>query len=364
VLSMSPQHVEVTRRQLRQLQKGALSSWTTVFHEILIREFESGVPVEFVMVDKERVLNVEPIDLRTSPAFGSGGRVDSEYIRFSTLDDGGAAAEYSNLWLRQNLIGNACWFSHIIDYWRGSFNTYNRKHRNSQAYPQNLDYETVWTICFPETINLNGIQVPVRPFTIEDLQSGFTFDDMLPFFKMYGLGCVEFDSEKNILNEIKSTRSGHGIEPTLYLAKTDQHVTRLNITNKTWAPDEDEHKGLKSSLVQKAAHGLVGAKVKQPKPYTRCPKAVYEPPKETTVVLFGGENGVSLESLLTDSEYKKKKILAICSCPTTADPLDVVVSQLMAPPYNVRPSITVSAPRDEVAVLTGVKLRLKDRTIR
>ena len=85
VLCMSPQHVEVTRRQLRQLQKGALSSWTTVFHEILIREFESGVPVEFVMVDKERVLNVEPIDLRTSPAFGSGGRVDSEYIRFSTL---------------------------------------------------------------------------------------------------------------------------------------------------------------------------------------------------------------------------------------------------------------------------------------
>ena len=58
---------------------------------------------------------------------------------------------------------------------------------------------------------------------------------------------------------------------------------------------------------------------------------------------------------------RKRNMIAV---PTTADPLDVVVSQLMAPPYNVRPSITVSAPRDEVAVLTGVKLRLKDRTIR
>ena len=84
VLCMSPQHVEVTRRQLRQLQKGACSSWTTVMHDILIQQFESGVPVEFTIADKERVLHVEPIDLRTSPAFGSGGQVDSEYLRFST----------------------------------------------------------------------------------------------------------------------------------------------------------------------------------------------------------------------------------------------------------------------------------------
>ena len=62
------------------------------------------------------------------------------------------------------------------------------------------------------------------------------------------------------------------------LAKTDQHVTRLNITNKTWAPDEDEHKGLKS--LAKGGNGLVGSKVKQPNHILVAPKQSTSHPRK------------------------------------------------------------------------------------
>ena len=78
-------------------------------------------------------------------------------------------------------------------------------------------------------------------------------------------------------------------------------------------------------------------------------------------------NGVSLHDLLTSPRFKNKNVLAICNDPSSSDPLEQVVAKLVDPggPWKIKPSISVTAPSDDVAAITGVSLQsLNDRNIR
>ena len=120
VLMIQEQSARVTRRQLRGLQKGRFDTFEHVFRHLSIFNSDSS-PNEFGIIAEEPVRADEPLDLRTSLARGDG-RVDNEYIRFHAE----ANSEYTNPYVWDHFIPNACWYSTIIDKYRGPFNAYCR----------------------------------------------------------------------------------------------------------------------------------------------------------------------------------------------------------------------------------------------
>ena len=295
VLMIQPQTARIPMRDLVALRRGDWEVFKSTFEELSLFMSETG-PSSYEIVSARKVSTTgQPLALSTSLAMGDG-RVDDPYIKFAP----GATSEFSNPWVRKNKINGACWFSHIIDVYRGPFNAYLDKYRTSTAFPRNLDYESMWAICFPQ-----------RPFDRLALQAGMNFHDVAPFFKAFGLGLREVNALRETLNVITATRTGGGRIPAgMVVMKTDKHVHRFNVTDK----DKDANgKSLKRQLEQRAAHGTLAPVSRKPTPLTRLPKPTYEPPKERVVVIWGAEDGPSLDELLLAGEYAGKAVLAVCA---------------------------------------------------
>ena len=217
VLMIQPQTARIPMRDLVALRRGDWEVFKSTFEELSLF-MSDPEPSSYEIVSARKVSTTgQPLNLSTSLAMGDG-RVDDPYIKFSV----GATSEYANLWVRRRQIKNACWFSIIIDVYRGPFNAYLCLHRASEAFPRNLDYEILWGICFPG-----------RPFDVVALQAGMNFHDVVPFFEAYGLGLREVNALRETLNELAPEHHwGGGIPSGIIVMKTDKHVRRLNVTDK------------------------------------------------------------------------------------------------------------------------------------
>ena len=217
VLMSQPREARVSLGELRALRRGDMDALERHFNRA--NWFESEPPSSYDIKSVRKMHSTaQPLDMTTSLAMGAPTWVDDPYIKFSAC----ATSEYANLWVRRRQIKNACWFSIIIDVYRGPFNAYLCLHRASEAFPRDLDYEIVWGICFPG-----------RPFDVVALQAGMNFHDVVPFFKAYGLGLREVNALRETLNELAPERHwGGGIPSGIIVLKTDKHVRRLNVTDK------------------------------------------------------------------------------------------------------------------------------------